>query len=116
MPVLDANALQEKDNACEGNGFEDRDVMNDRTKSETASHPSVIPAKDKAKTGGPQQPERCDDQAPIGKQGVRLSEPYLTWLGQSLRQSYEETLNESVPDSFRELLNRLEREDEDKSA
>lgn len=45
---------------------------------------------------------------------MRTSEPYLTWLGQSLRQSYEETLSEPVPDGFRDLLTRLEQADEDK--
>jgi hypothetical protein len=40
----------------------------------------------------------------------------MTWLGQSLRQSYEETLNEPVPESFSALLDRLEQEDEEKSA
>jgi hypothetical protein len=115
VPIFEANARQEKDDGCEGNGFEDRDVMNDRTKSETASRPAVHPSSEK-KAGDPQQPDGWDDKFPNGKQRTRLSEPYLTWLGQSLRQSYEETLNEPVPDSFRSLLNRLEQEDEDKSA
>lgn len=40
----------------------------------------------------------------------------MTWLGQSLRQSYEETLNEAVPESFSSLLDRLEQEDGDNPA
>lgn len=43
------------------------------------------------------------------------AEPYLTWLGQSLRSSYEETLREPVPDQFHTLLDRLEQQDEDPS-
>jgi hypothetical protein len=89
--------------------------MNERTKPETASPQSVNPDTAKAKVGGP-QPEGCDNNGPSGKLRMRSSEPYLTWLGQSLRQSYEETLSEQVPDAFRELLNRLEQEDEDKPA
>jgi hypothetical protein len=114
--MLAAKTLEDIDDPREGNGSEDRDVMNDRTKPEIASPRSVDPAKAKARVGGPQQPEGCDDNTLNEKQRMRPSEPYLTWLGQSLRQSYEETLNESVPEVFRELLNRLEQEDEDKPA
>lgn len=88
--------------------------MNDQSKPVTASPRSIDPAKTKG--GDLQQPEGSEKTVPNGKQRLRQSDPHLTWLGHSLRQSYKETLNEPVPDSFRELLNRLEQEDEDKSA
>lgn len=106
---------EDTDDPRKGNGSENRHVMNDRIKPETASSRHVDLAKAQAKDGGP-QPEGYDDNSLSAKQRMRPSEPYLTWLGQSLRQSYEETLNEQVPDAFRDLLNRLERQDEDKPA
>ena len=115
VPML-ARKWEDHDDPREGNAFEDRDVMNNRTKPETASPQSVDPATVKSKVGAPRQPEGCHNKIPDGNQRMRPSEPYLTWLGQSLRQSYEETLNEPVPDAFRELLNRLEQEDEGKPA
>lgn len=111
--MVAARMLEDTEGPHEGNGSEDRDVMNNRTKPETASPRSVSSDQAKAKVGPP--PEGSE-KAPSGKQRMRTSEPYLTWLGQSLRQSYEETLIEPVPDSFRELLNRLEQQDEDKPA
>jgi hypothetical protein len=110
---MPAKTLEDTVDPRQGNGFEDRDVMNDRTKPETASPRSIDLAT--AKIGDLRQPEG-NRKVPNGMRRTRPSEPYVTWLGQSLRQSYEETLNEPVPDSFRELLNRLEQEDEDKSA
>lgn len=112
--MLVAKTAEDIDDPRERNGSEDRDVMKDRTKPETISSQSINPATEKAKGGG-LQPENSDDKAPSAKHRARPAEPYVTWLGHSLRQSYEETLNEPVPDAFRELLNRLEQED-DKSA
>jgi hypothetical protein len=109
---MPAKTLEDIVDPRQGNRFEDRDVMNDRTKPETASPRSIDPAT--AKVGDLRQPEGGNRKVPNGMRRTRPSEP--TWLGQSLRQSYEETLNEPVPDSFRELLNRLEQEDENRLA
>jgi hypothetical protein len=98
-----------------GHGYEDRDAMNDRTKQEAGPVASATP---KERTAALPPRAAWDEDTPPGKtkqqQRSREAEPYLTWLGQSLRQSYEETLNEPVPDSFGALLDRLELEDEDK--
>lgn len=88
--------------------------MNDRIKPETSSLTSVSPKRRSV----PSTAQQSDTETAChrGKSRGRTSEPYMTWLGQSLRQSYEETLNEPVPESFSALLDRLEQEDEEKSA
>ena len=87
--------------------------MNDRTKQQAGS---LASASSKERTAAPPPEPAWDEDTSAGKkkQRSRESEPYLTWLGQSLRQSYEETLNEPVPESFSALLDRLEQEDEDR--
>lgn len=97
-----------------GNGNENHDVMNDRMKSEVArSQPSEPSQK---KDAVPPQGGRWDEKNPEGTTRRTRSEPYLTWLGQSLRKSYEETLKEPVPEQFYDLLDRLEHADKDKSS
>jgi hypothetical protein len=99
-------------------GREGRDVMNDPTKSEVLSSlppdPPKKPFAEPPPTVELNGNQTDEEDAASGKRKTRgrASEPYLTWLGQSLRQSYEETLNEPVPDSFSDLLDRLEQEDE----
>lgn len=84
--------------------------MNDRTKSDFDSLTET-------RSRRPPMTSNPDEDAPRkSKPRLRTSEPYVTWLGQSLRQSYEDTLNEPVPESFSSLLDRLEQEDEDKPA
>ena len=96
-----------------GHGYEDRDLMNDRTKSEVRSLPADST---KGRVTASEPVTKWDEKTPSAKrkQRGRTLEPYLTWLGQSLRQSYEEILNEPVPESFTALLDRLEQEDEDR--
>jgi hypothetical protein len=102
------------DDPRSGHGHEDRDAMNDRTKQQHGSLASA-PAKEQATTPPPERAWGQDTTTDRKKPRSRESE-HLTWLGQSLRQSYEETLNEPVPESFGALLDRLEQEDEDKQA
>lgn len=84
--------------------------MNDRTKLDIDSVTEI-------RSRRPPMTSNPDEDAPRrSKPRLRTSEPYMTWLGQSLRQSYEETLSEPVPDSFSSLLDRLEQEDENKPA
>lgn len=82
--------------------------MNDRTKSD-------IDSLTETRSRRPPMTSNQDEDVPRRKR-LRTSEPYMTWLGQSLRQSYEETLSEPVPDSFSSLLDRLEQEDGDNPA
>lgn len=105
-------AVAGSDDPRSGNENENLDVMNDQTKSDTARSHTTHPEK---KVGGSMTMGRWDEKKPEENRRVRTSEPYLTWLGQCLRQSYEETLNEPVPEQFHDLLNRLEQED-DKSS
>jgi len=88
--------------------------MNDRTKSEAAPRPPA-PSRRIPLTPKP-APDRTEENSCKTPKPRRASDPYMTWLGQSLRQSYEETLNEPVPESFSALLDRLEQEDEEKPA
>ena len=89
---------------------EDRGAMNDRTKLDTDSLTEI-------RSRRPPMTSNPEEDAPRrSKSRLRTSEPYMTWLGQSLRQSYEETLNETVPESFSSLLDRLEQEDGDNPA
>lgn len=97
------------------NGSKDRDVMKDRTRSGEGTPQLAGPPKGKV-YDAPRQIRHVDDGVAKATPRVAVAEPYLAWLGQSLRQTYEETLNEPVPESFRELLDRLEREDEGKPA
>ncbi len=84
--------------------------MNDRTKLDIDSVTEI-------RSRRPPMTSNPDEDAPRrSKSRLRTSEPYMTWLGQSLRQSYEETLSEPVPESFSSLLDRLEQEDGDKPA
>lgn len=83
--------------------------MNDRTKSD-------VDSLTEARSRRPPMTSNRDDDVPRKKPRLRTAEPYMTWLGQSLRQSYEETLNEAVPESFSSLLDRLEQEDGDNPA
>lgn len=85
--------------------------MNDRTKLDIDSLTEI-------RSRRPPMTSNPDEEAAPRRSKLRLrtSEPYMTWLGQSLRQSYEETLNEPVPESFSSLLDRLEQEDGDKPA
>ena len=101
------------DEACSGNGNENHDVTSDRMKSESVRSRPSRPSRKKAAASQPGG--RWDERNPEGGRLPR-SEPYLTWLGQSLRKSYEETLNEPVPEQFHDLLDRLEQADADKSS
>ncbi len=91
-------------------GFaEDCGAMNDRTKSDIDSLTETRPRP-------PLTTSHQHEDVPRRKSRLRTAEPYMTWLGQSLRQSYEETLSEPVPDAFSSLLDRLEQEDGDNPA
>ena len=83
--------------------------MTERTKSD-------VDSLTESRSKRPPMTSNHDEDAPRKKSRLRTSEPYMTWLGQSLRQSYEETLNETVPESFASLLDRLEQEDGDNPA
>ena len=96
------------DDPRSGHECEDRDIMNNRTKSEAGAR-RFAPAR-----RPPPAPSGNEDVSCSMSKPRRTSEPYMNWLGLSLRQSYEETLNEPVPDSFSALLDRLEQEDESK--
>lgn len=106
---FDTKALESGSDARSRNGNESRYVMNDSTKAEGDKRRPV----GRAREGhAPQRLGRWDEEVPDGNGRVRRSEPYLTWIGQCLRQSYEETLKEPVPEQFHLLLDRLEQEED----
>ena len=62
-----------------------------------------------------------DQAAAVSQQGMHMSRAGRTppsdrngsmeWLGRGLRQLYQGTVNEPIPDKFRELLDRLDQQE-----
>jgi hypothetical protein len=53
-------------------------------------------------------------EAAIPGKNPRLGRDIQAKIGQQLRAMYDDVLNQGVPDRFSELLNRLDRKDENK--